>query len=134
MLSFGVAGCAQNPYGDAYNVGEARTMQTVLTGTITKLDAVTMSSDGESTIGTLAGAAIGGILGSKIGGALAGGALGNSAGGAVGKRQGVNIVIKLDSGRTVAVVQQVDPNMIFRVGQRVDMYQQGNTTRVVPAN
>ena len=142
MLSFGVAGCAQNPYGDAYNVGEARTMQTVLTGTITKLDAVTRSSDGESTIGTLA---IGGILGSKIGGgsgsdiaaiggALAGGALGNSAGGAVGKRQGVNIVIKLDSGRTVAVVQQVDPNMIFRVGQRVDMYQQGNTTRVVPAN
>ena len=61
VLSFGVVGCAQNPYGDAYNVDEARTMQTVSTGTITKLDAVTMNSDGESTIGTLAGAAVGGI-------------------------------------------------------------------------
>ncbi|WP_297476660.1 glycine zipper 2TM domain-containing protein [uncultured Photobacterium sp.] len=145
ILSFGVVGCAQNPYGNTYNVAEARTMQTVLSGTITKLDAVTMNSDGESTIGTLAGAAVGGILASKIGGgsgsdiaaiggALAGGALGSSAGDAISKRQGVNIIIKLDSGRTVAVVQEVDPNMLFKVGQRVDLYQQGRTTRVVSAN
>ncbi|MCG3863554.1 MULTISPECIES: glycine zipper 2TM domain-containing protein [unclassified Photobacterium] len=145
VAALGVSGCAQNPYGNAYDVGEARTVQNVLTGTITKLDAVTMSGGGESTIGTIAGGAIGAILGSKvgggsgsdiaaIGGGLAGAALGNKAGDAVSKRNGVNIVIKLDSGRTIAVVQEVDPNMIFRVGQRVDIYQQGSTTRVVPGN
>ncbi|WP_318402486.1 outer membrane lipoprotein [Photobacterium leiognathi] len=145
VAALGVSGCAQNPYGNAYDVGEARTIQNVLTGTITKLDAVTMSGGGESTIGTIAGGAVGAILGSKIGGGsgsdiaaigggLAGAALGNKAGDAISQRNGVNIVIKLDSGRTIAVVQEVDPNMIFRVGQRVDIYQQGSTTRVVPAN
>ncbi|GAA05806.1 MULTISPECIES: outer membrane lipoprotein [Photobacterium] len=145
VAALGVSGCAQNPYGNAYDVGEARTVQNVLTGTITKLDAVTMSGGGESTIGTIAGGAVGAILGSKIGGGsgsdiaaigggLAGAALGNKAGDAISQRNGVNIVIKLDSGRTIAVVQEVDPNMIFRVGQRVDIYQQGSTTRVVPAN
>ncbi|WP_419240230.1 glycine zipper 2TM domain-containing protein [Photobacterium leiognathi] len=145
IAALGVSGCAQNPYGNAYDVGEARTVQNVLTGTITKLDAVTMSGGGESTIGTIAGGAVGAILGSKIGGGsgsdiaaigggLAGAALGNKAGDAISQRNGVNIVIKLDSGRTIAVVQEVDPNMIFRVGQRVDIYQQGSTTRVVPAN
>lgn len=145
VAALGVTGCAQNPYGNAYDVGEARTVQNVLTGTITKLDAVTMSGGGENMIGTIAGGAIGAILGSKvgggsgsdiaaIGGGLAGAALGNKAGDAVSKRNGVNIVIKLDSGRTIAVVQEVDPNMIFRVGQRVDIYQQGSTTRVVPGN
>lgn len=144
MLAFGVTGCAQNPYGNTYNVGEARSVQTVSSGTIIKLDGVTMSGGGESTIGSIAGAAVGAILGSKIGGGtgseiasigggLAGAALGNKAGDAVSQRQGVNIVIKLDSGRKIAVVQQVDPNMIFKVGQRVDIFQQGNTTRVVPA-
>lgn len=145
VAALGVSGCAQNPYGNAYDVGEARTVQNVLTGTITKLDAVTMSGGGESTIGTIAGGAVGAILGAKIGGGsgsdiaaigggLAGAALGNKAGDAISQRNGVNIVIKLDSGRTIAVVQEVDPNMIFRVGQRVDIYQQGSTTRVVPAN
>ncbi|PSV31456.1 glycine zipper 2TM domain-containing protein [Photobacterium sp. GB-72] len=145
VAALGVSGCAQNPYGNAYDVGEARTVQNVLTGTIIKLDAVTMSGGGENMIGTIAGGAIGAILGSKvgdgsgsdiaaIGGGLAGAALGNKAGDAISQRNGVNIVIKLDSGRTIAVVQEVDPNMIFRVGQRVDIYQQGNTTRVVPGN
>ncbi|WP_305462537.1 glycine zipper 2TM domain-containing protein [Photobacterium leiognathi] len=145
VAALGVSGCAQNPYGNAYDVGEARTVQNVLTGTITKLDAVTMSGGCESTIGTIAGGVVGAILGSKIGGGsgsdiaaigggLAGAALGNKAGDAISQRNGMNIVIKLDSGRTIAVVQEVDPNMIFRVGQRVDIYQQGSTTRVVPAN
>jgi len=163
-LGLGLTGCAQNPYGNAYSVGDARQVQTVLTGTITKLDAVTIQGDAGNTIGTLAGGAIGALLGSEIGGigTIAGGAIGallgseigggtgsdiaaigggvlgsmvgSKAGQAADTRQGVNIVIKLDSGRTIAVVQQVDPNVIFRVGERVDIYQQGSTTRVVPAS
>lgn len=144
-LGLGLTGCAQNPYGNAYSVGDARQVQTVLTGTITKLDAVTIQGDAGNTIGTLAGGAIGALLGSEIGGgtgsdiaAIGGGVLGSMVGSKAGQaadtRQGVNIVIKLDSGRTIAVVQQVDPNVIFRVGERVDIYQQGSTTRVVPAS
>lgn len=143
-LSLLATGCAQNPYGNAYNVGEARQMQNVMEGTVVNLNAVTMNSDGESLIGTIAGGAVGAILGSKvgggsgsdiaaIGGGLAGAALGNKAGDAISTRQGVNITIKLNSGRTIAVVQQVDPNMIFHVGQKVYLYQNGSTTRVMPA-
>ncbi len=146
VMLFGAAGCAQNPYGNAYNVGDAQTAQNVYTGTITKLNAVTLSGDGaESGIGTIAGAVIGAILGSKIGGGsgsqiasigggLAGAAAGNAAGSELSKRNGVNIVIELDDGQTIAVVQEVDPKMIFRVGERVDIFQQGRTVRVVPAN
>lgn len=145
FLALGAAGCSQNPYGTAYDVGEARTVQTVLTGTITKLDAVTMTGKTEGVVGTLAGGAIGAIAASKIGGGsgsdiaaigggVAGAALGKKAGESLGQKPGVNITIKLDSGRSIAVVQQVDPNMIFRVGQRVNIYQQGSTTRVVAAD
>ena len=144
LLSMLATGCAQNPYGNSYNVNEARQMQEVSEGVVVNLNAVTMNSNGESMIGTIAGGAIGAILGSKIGGGtgseiasigggLAGAALGNSTGNAISTRQGVNITIKTNSGRTIAVVQQVDPNMIFHVGQKVYLYQQGSTTRVMPA-
>lgn len=65
-LGLGLTGCAQNPYGNAYSVGDARQVQTVLTGTITKLDAVTIQGDAGNTIGTLAGGAIGALLVLKL--------------------------------------------------------------------
>ncbi|MGF1727743.1 glycine zipper 2TM domain-containing protein [Photobacterium nomapromontoriensis] len=144
-LGLGLTGCAQNPYGNAYNVSDARQIQTVLTGTITKLDAVTIQGDAGNTIGTIAGGAIGALLGSEIGGgtgsaiaAIGGGVVGSMVGSKTGQAadtsQGVNIVIQLDSGRTIAIVQQVNPDVIFSVGERVDIYQQGSTARVVPAS
>lgn len=140
-----LVGCSQNPYGTAYNTSDARRMQQVLKGTVVHLDAVTIDSDSADTVGTVGGAAIGGILGSAVGagkgsdvaavaGGLLGGYLGNKAGGAVGKKNGVNISVKLDTGQTVAIVQQVDPNQIFHVGDRVNVYNQGSTSRVVLVN
>lgn len=144
ISSLGLAGCAANPYGDAYNVNDARQMQQVYYGTVTRTQAVTLNGNGNG-IGSLAGGAIGGILGSdvgggtgseiaSIGGALLGGYLGNQAGNQVTKRNGVNLTIKMDSGRTVSIVQQVNPNVMFHSGERVQVNVDPNgTSRVTPA-
>ena len=136
------AGCSSNPYGDSYGVADTREIQQVSYGEIVKLSPVTIQGQG-SGVGMLAGAVVGGILGSKVGGgrgsdiaavggAVIGGAAGNKVGEEVSKADGVNIVIKLDSGGTIAIVQEVDPKMLFQVGQRVEVLTQGNTARVVP--
>ncbi len=140
ILSFMIS-CAQNPYGTSYESSDARKMQQVLIGTVVRLNAVTIDGDG-NVIGTIGGAAIGGILGSAVGagkgsdvaavaGGLLGGVLGNKASSELSKRDGVNIVVKLDNGKTVAIVQQVDKEMIFRVGDKVNVYTQGGISRVV---
>lgn len=137
-----LAGCAQNPYGNAYNVNDARQVQVVHYGTILRTQAVTINGNGNG-IGTLAGGAIGGILGStvgggkgaeiaSIGGALLGGFLGNGAGNEISKRNGVNLTIKMDSGETVSIVQQVNPKVLFRVGERVQVNMMDGTARVTP--
>jgi outer membrane lipoprotein SlyB len=140
--TLGLAGCAANPYGNAYNVNDARQMQQVYYGTVVRTQAVTLNGNG---IGTLAGGAIGGILGSgvgggtgseiaAIGGALLGGYLGNAAGNQVTKHNGVNLTIKMDSGRTVSIVQQVNPQVMFHEGERVQVNLSDNgTSRVTPA-
>ena len=139
-----LTGCANNPYGDTYTLGDTRQIQNVSYGVIIKTEAVNIEGEG-SGVGTFAGAAVGGILGSKVGdgtgsqiaaiaGGLLGGVAGNKAAKGVTKRNGVNLTIKLDGGNTIAVVQEVNPNMLFRIGQRVQLNRQGNTARVVPLN
>ncbi|PST92918.1 glycine zipper 2TM domain-containing protein [Photobacterium sp. NCIMB 13483] len=142
--TLGLAGCAANPYGNAYNVNDARQMQQVYYGTVVRTQAVTLNGNGNG-IGTLAGGAIGGILGSgvgggkgaeiaSIGGALLGGFLGNEAGNQVTKHNGVNLTIKMDSGRTVSIVQQVNPQVMFHTGERVQVnLSDDGTSRVTPA-
>ncbi|KJG09680.1 membrane protein [Photobacterium kishitanii] len=142
--TLGLAGCAANPYGNAYNVNDARQMQQVYYGTVVRTQAVTLNGNGNG-IGTLAGGAIGGILGSgvgggkgaeiaTIGGALLGGFLGNEAGNQATKRNGVNLTIKMDSGRTVSIVQQVNPQVMFHAGERVQVnLSDDGTSRVTPA-
>ena len=135
-------GCAPNPYGDTYAVGDTRKVQNVSYGVIKKVEPVNIEGEG-STVGTIAGAVVGGLIGSTIGGgtgssiaavggAVAGGVAGDKAAQGITKRNGVNLTITLDNGNTIAVVQEADPNMIFQVGERVQINSQGNTTRVVP--
>ncbi|WP_293129530.1 glycine zipper 2TM domain-containing protein [Moritella sp.] len=139
-------GCVGNPYGDTYAVSDTRQIQHVSYGVIIRAAPVNIEGDkGSSTVGTIAGGAVGGILGSNIGGgsgsdiaaiggAILGGIAGNKAAQGLTKRHGVKLTIKLDSGKTIAVVQEVNPNMLFRTGQRVQINQQGGTARVVPIN
>ncbi|WP_299010099.1 glycine zipper 2TM domain-containing protein [uncultured Shewanella sp.] len=141
-----LTGCTNtpNPYGDSYGSAETRTVQQVYYGTIIETKPVTIdASSGTNMVGTVAGAAVGGVLGSTIGGGtgsalatIGGGLLGGYAGGkaanAMGERNGVNLTVRLDNGEVISIVQEVDPNMIFRVGEKVQVNMSGNTGRVVP--
>ncbi|WP_299491905.1 hypothetical protein [uncultured Shewanella sp.] len=146
MLVAFLAGCSNtpNPYGDAYGSADTRTIQSVYYGTVIKTTPVTIdASQGSNMVGTIAGAATGGILGSAIGGgigsalaAIGGGLLGGYAGGeaanAMGKENGVNLTIRLEDDEVISVVQAADPNMIFQVGQQVQVNVDRDTARVTP--
>lgn len=141
-----LTGCTNtpNPYGDNYGSAETRTVQQVYYGTIIDTKPVTIdASSGTNMVGTVAGAAVGGVLGSTIGGgtgstlaAIGGGLLGGYAGGkaanAMGESNGVNLTIRLDNGNVISIVQEVNPNVMFRVGEKVQVNMSGNTGRVVP--
>ncbi|MDR2871539.1 MAG: hypothetical protein LBV45_03295 [Xanthomonadaceae bacterium] len=113
-------------------------MQTVEWGTVRGIREVTIQNDSRG-VGTATGAVLGGIGGSAIGGSAranaAGAVAGAVAGGVVGNavtrsaRAGVEITVELQSGRTIAVVQDGSPDQ-FRIGDRVQVASNGMTTRV----
>jgi outer membrane lipoprotein SlyB len=116
-------------------VGVARSVES---GKVRRVLAVTIQNDSRN-VGTATGAALGGIAGSTIGGGrranTAGAVAGAVAGGAVGNRmtrgarQGIEITVELESGRTIAVTQEGNVSD-FRVGDRVQVASDGRTTRV----
>ena len=130
-MLLGLAGCTSNLSGDTYSRDEARRVQTVRLGTIESLRPVQIEGT-KSPIGAGAGAVIGGIGGSSVGGgrgsavaavigAVAGGMLGAAAEEGLTRTQGVEITVREDDGSLRAYVQEVQPNEIFRVGDRVRM-------------
>ncbi|NDP41779.1 MAG: glycine zipper 2TM domain-containing protein [Aromatoleum sp.] len=136
---FLVAGCAPERSGDVYQRGEALRAQSVEFGTIESLRPVRIDG-GQSGVGTVGGAVLGGIAGSTIGGgrgstagAVAGAILGGIVGSAVEKdvtkANGVEVTVRLDSGRMVAIVQEGSGDE-FRPGDRVRVTSDGYTTRV----
>ena len=140
LLLAGFVGCTSDLTSTTYSRGEARQVQTVQSGTVTGIENVRI--EGTTGIGALAGGAAGGIGASgigggkgsaiaSIGGALLGGYLGGKAEDELTGSTGVNLTIRLANGDYIAVVQQVDPAMIFRTGDKVIIYGQGDTARVV---
>lgn len=134
-------GCASHSGPSTFNRNEVGRAQTVEAGTVTAIRPVTIQSDG-SVVGTATGAVLGGLAGNTIGGgrgrtaatvagAVAGGAAGQAVTGST--RAGVEITVELQSGRTVAVVQEGTPEQ-FRVGDRVNVASDGVTTRVTRLN
>lgn len=137
-----LTGCMSNLSGDVYSRDEARRVQTVRYGTIESLRPVQIEGT-KTPIGAGAGAIVGGIAGSGVGGgrgsavasvigAVAGGALGAAAEEGITRTQGVEITVREDDGLTRAYVQQVEPNQVFRVGQRVRILTVDGTSRVTP--
>ena len=132
--------CAQDSLtGDTYSRGEAGAPQSVRYGKVTSVRSVTL--EGSSTGGTLLGAAAGGFLGNQvgsgsgrtaatIGGAALGGAAGSHAGQAVNRRQGIEITVRLDEGGNLSLVQEVNKNEAFNVGDRVRVLDNGAKARV----
>lgn len=135
-----LAGCQSSLTGDTYSRDEARAVQTVRMGTIESLRPVKIEGT-KTPIGAGAGAVIGGVGGSGLGGgrgsavlavvgALAGGLLGAAAEEGLTRTQGVEITVREDDGTMRAYVQEVEPNQIFRVGERVRIMTVNGTSRV----
>ncbi len=135
-----MTGCASNLTGDTYSRTDARQVQTVRMGTIESLRPVRIEGT-KTPIGVGAGAAIGGIAGSTVGGgrgravaavigAVAGGMAGAAAEEGLTRTQGVEITVYEDDGVLRAYVQAVNPNEIFRVGERVRIMTVNGTSRV----
>lgn len=137
-----LAGCAMPMSGDVYSRNDAMQMQTVQYGTIESLRGVQIAGS-NSPVGAIGGAVVGGLLGSgvggglgrdlaTVGGAIGGGLVGNAIENRATQQNGVEIVVRLDNGRTVSIVQPVGAQ-IFSLGQRVQVITAPNgTSRVVP--
>lgn len=140
MASALVAGCAQPGLGGGnYTRSQVRGEQTVRLGTVESVRDVVIDARQEGT-GTLIGAGLGGIAGSTMGGgnranaagAIAGAVVGAIAGSAIEKsandRRGVEVTIRLEGGKLIAITQEKDED--FRVGDRVRILSGQGATRV----
>ena len=139
-VALALGGCQSSLTGDTYSRDEARQVQTVRMGTIESLRPVKIEGT-KTPVGAGAGAVVGGIGGSTIGhgrgsavaaviGAVAGGLLGAAAEEGMTRTQGVEITVREDDGSMRAYVQEVQPNEIFRVGERVRIMTVNGTSRV----
>jgi outer membrane lipoprotein SlyB len=139
MAVLGLGGCASSLSGDTYHRGEAMRAQSVEMGVVDSVRFVVIEGT-RTGVGTAAGAALGGIAGSTIGGgyrantagAIGGAVIGGVAGHAIEegstRKQGVEVTVRLDQGRMIAVVQEATEE--FRPGDRVRLVSDGYRTRV----
>jgi outer membrane lipoprotein SlyB len=135
-----LAGCASTPGDD--NADARRTQQQAeqkqYSGVVESVREVEMDSEG-SGVAPMAGAVIGGTAGSSVGrgkGAAMGGAVGTIVGAVTGEavaqtgtRPALEITVRLDAGRVIAVTQPAG-NDSFKPGERVRVVSDGRTARV----
>ena len=112
---------------------EAQRMQTVIFATVVSIDRVILSGDGDT--GAVAGASvtdsetesdIAGVLG-----ALVGSAVGSKMGDAATRKPAIELLLDLDSGKTVSIIQE-EGDYSFAVGQRVKIIKNKGKSRVMP--
>lgn len=134
-----LTGCASGRGSDDYERGEARRVYEVKTGVVENVRLVKMEGT-DSGVGTVAGGAIGGIAGSELGrgkgsavgavlGALVGGIAGSAAEEGVTRKPALEITVRIDFGRTIAIVQE-DTGEQFSRGDRVRILESGGQARV----
>ncbi|MEM1090988.1 MAG: hypothetical protein AAF552_06090 [Pseudomonadota bacterium] len=131
--------CAQKPTR-TYPAGAVGTSMRVSQGQIIAIAAVTVEGQA-SIVGTLGGAAVGNSVGRTVGGgsgrrvagaagAVAGAVAGRAVEQAVTSKEAIEVIVKLDSGRTVAVIQE--DQQLLRPGDRVRVLHGRRTSRVIP--
>lgn len=122
-----LSSCASSRSGQVYSRDQARQEMTVNYGTVREVRDVQIEGT-QSGLGTVAGGVAGGILGSQVGGGtgrIVGGVLGALGGAAVGavseegltRRNGLEIMVELDTGQILSIVQEAD--VPFSPGERV---------------
>jgi len=133
-----LAGCAGGLGSGDYERGQTRGVQEVQMGVVESVREVKIEGT-KSGVGSSAGAVVGGVAGSEVGGGkgrIIGSVLGAVAGGVAGaaaeegatRQKGIEVTVKLDSGRMIAVTQAADEK--FFVGERVRILSGGGVTRV----
>ena len=142
LLTLGLTGCVSGLQGSTYSRSEARQVQEVEFGTVLSTNPVVIEGK-QSGAGQLPGAIIGGVAGSSVGegkgqqiftilGAVGGAVVGSMIEEQTTRTQGLELTIKMDSGKTLSIVQEVDNVNVFREGQRVRVLTQGALARVSP--
>ena len=142
LLTVGLTGCVSGLQGSTYSRSEARQVQEVEFGTVLSTNPVVIEGK-QSGAGQLPGAIIGGVAGSSVGegkgqqiftilGAVGGAVVGSMIEEQATRLQGLELTIKMDSGKTLSIVQEVDNVNVFREGQRVRVLTQGALARVSP--
>jgi len=133
-----LTGCPASMSGGAYSRDQARKVQEVQMATVESVREV-MIEGTKTPVGPAAGAVVGGVAGSNIGkgkgstigavvGAVAGGVAGAAIEEGVTRQKGLEITVRLDNGRMIAVTQAADET--FRPGERVRVLTGGGVTRV----
>lgn len=139
ILPLFLTGCVGGLGGDDYERGEARRVQEVKLGVVEHVRPVRLEGT-QSGVGAAAGGVVGGVAGSGVGqgkgstvgaviGAVAGGVAGAATERAVTRRPGLEITVRLDSGRLIAITQE-DTGEAFATGERVRVLESGGTARV----
>ena len=120
---------------------DSQKMQTVIFATVVSINQVILSGDGDT--GALTGAIIGGMAGTSVTdsktesnisgvlGALAGSAVGSKIGDAATRKTAIELLLDLDSGKTVSIIQE-EGNYSFDINQRVKIIQNKGKSRVMP--
>ncbi len=133
-----LAGCAGGLGGGDYERGQTRGVQEVQMGVVESVREVKIEGT-KTGIGSTSGAVVGGVAGSNVGGGkgqIIGGVLGAVVGGVAGaaaeegatRQKGIEITVKLDGGRMIAVTQAADEE--FKKGDRVRILSGSGVTRV----
>lgn len=137
-----LVGCTNRYNPNVYSGDQAMQADKISYGTITRMNAVTIKDD-NTGVGLVGGGVAGGVLGSQVGGGsgavlgAVGGAILGAAAGAYAedefqKTNGVQITVRLDSGRSVSIVQAAEGSN-YSVGQRVRVVTSPNgRARVLP--
>ena len=135
-----VAGCASTPGDDDANARRAQQQveQKAYPGVVEGVREVEMDSE-RSGVAPMAGAVIGGTVGGSVGsgrGSTVGAVIGTVGGAVVGEaaaqgatRPGLEITVRLDGGRMIAVTQPAGKES-FKPGDRVRVVSDGRTARV----
>ena len=142
LVCFSLTGCVSGLEGSSYSRSEARQIQQVEFGAVLSTKPVII--EGQRTDwGELSGVIIGGIAGSSVGEgkgqqiATTLGAIGGAVAASVVEEkatrvQGLELTVKMDSGKILSIVQEVDEINQFQKGQRVRILMQGSLARVSP--
>ena len=136
LLALG--GCASGTGGKDYSRDQTRAVQEVQMGMVESVREVNIEGT-KSAVGAGAGAVVGGVAGNTVGsgtgralatavGAVLGGLGGAAVEEGVTRQNGIEITVKLDTGKLIAITQTADES--FRVGDRVRVLSGGGTTRV----